>query len=361
MLPDCAKKVVAVDDQATRHLCGIDRTLRASALGFLLLIAIWIFRDILLLVFAAVLMACLLRGASNGLHRRTGLGSGLSLLAVILAPGIFLGLLAWLRGTAITEQAAQMADQMTTEAQQSWDRLGTSAWGSLVARQLRSAADSVRNGLTGYVPGVASSVLGIGGSAVVVVATALFLAASPQMYLSGSVRLLPTDWRPRAREVAQQIGTTLQLWFLGQLADMVIVATLVGAGLYFLGVPLATTLALFAGLLNFVPYVGALAGSVPAILVAFSQSPTLALWVVLLFVSVQMLEGNVIAPLIQKRTISLPPALTILSQTILGTLFGAFGLILATPLFAALLTAVRMIYVEGVLERDSNDETSREG
>ena len=63
-----------------------------------------------------------------------------------------------------------------------------------------------------------------------------------------------------------------------------------------------------------------------------------------------LLEGNVIAPLIQKRTVSLPPALTILSQTILGTLFGAFGLILATPLVAALLAAVRMIYIEGVME-----------
>ena len=158
----------------------------------------------------------------------------------------------------------------------------------------------------------------------------------------------------------KHIGTTLQLWFLGQLADMIIVTILVGAGLFLLGVPLAMTLAIFAGLLNFVPYVGALAGAVPAILVAFSQSPTLALWVTLVFVGVQMLEGSVIAPLIQRRTISLPPALTILSQTILGTLFGAFELILATPLVAALLTAVRMIYIEGVVEDTSSPEVERQ-
>ena len=157
-----------------------------------------------------------------------------------------------------------------------------------------------------------------------------------------------------------ELGTTLQLWFLGQFVDMIIVASLVGAGLFLLGVPLAATLAIFAGILNFVPYVGALAGAVPAILVAFSQSPTLALWVALLFCSVQMLEGNVIAPLIQKRTISLPPALTILSQTILGTLFGVFGLILATPIIAALLTAIRMIYVEGVLEKIGTREPERQ-
>ena len=181
-------------------------------------------------------------------------------------------------------------------------------------------------------------------------ATAAFLATSPQMYLTGGLRLLPIDWRPRGKEVAHQIGRTLQLWFLGQLIDMIIVGILIGAGLFLRGVPLALTLALIAAVLNFVPYVGALAGAVPAIVVAFSQSPTVALWVDLLFLSVQILEGNVIAPLIQKRTISLPPALTILCQTILGTLFGLLGLILATPLIAMMKTAVRLIYVEDMLE-----------
>jgi predicted PurR-regulated permease PerM len=92
---------------------------------------------------------------------------------------------------------------------------------------------------------------------------------------------------------------------------------------------------------------------VPAVLVALAQSPALAAWVALLFLTIQLLEGNVIAPWIQKRTVSLPPALTILSQTVLGTLFGLIGLIVATPLIAVLLVAVRMIYVEGFLERES--------
>lgn len=349
-----------MNDQGTQHLRLIDRTLRATALGACLLIAIWVLRDILLLVFASVLLACILRGASGYLQGRTGFGSGLSLLAVIASLALGLGVLLWWRGTAIAEQAVEMADELTRQAQRLWEQLGTTSWGAIVAQQLRGAVESVRKGLNGYVSGVASSVLGIGGSVVVIVATALFLAASPQMYVSGGLRLLPTSWRPRGREVALKVGTTLQLWFLGQLVDMIVVASLVGAGLFLLGVPLAATLAIFAGILNFVPYVGALAGAVPAILVAFSQSPTLALWVALLFVSVQMLEGNVIAPLIQRRTISLPPALTILSQTILGTLFGVFGLILATPLIAALLTAIRIIYVEGVLEKNSTREPERQ-
>ena len=226
--------------------------------------------------------------------------------------------------------------------------LGGPLWRSNSA----TSAQSARASLTGFFPGVASSVLGIGGSLVVIVATAGFLAASPQTYIDGTLRLLPISWRGRGREVISQIGATIQLWFVGQLADMVVVASLVCVGLLALNVSLAPTLALLAGLFNFVPYVGALAGAVPAILVALAQSPTLALWVALLFLSVQLLEGNLIAPLIQRRTIFLAPALTILSQTILGTLFGILGLVVATPLTAALVTAVRMLYVENVLEKD---------
>lgn len=341
---------------ATQHLRGIDRTLRFGAIGLLATAAAWAMRDILLLVFAAVLIACVLRGASNALDRRTGLGPNASLAVVIALLIATIVALVWWRGNDIAEQTMQIADQLRSQVERLWKQMAASPWGSVVAQQLRNAAKSARVGLTGYVPGVASSVLGIGGSAVVIIATAAFLAASPQTYISGGLRLLPVSWRQRGREAAAQIGSTLQLWFIGQLADMVIVATLVGAGLFILDIPLALTLALVAGLFNFVPYVGALAGALPAILVALAQSPNDALWVSVLFFSIQMLEGNVIAPLIQRRTISLAPALTIMSQTILGTLFGILGLVVATPLTAALVTGVRMIYVEGVLEQDEQSD-----
>ena len=130
-----------MNDQATRHLRGIDRTLRASALGVCLLIAIWVLRDILLLAFAAVLMACLLRGASGFLQSRTGAGAGLSLLTVVVVAIFLLGVLLWWRGTAIADQASQMVTQLTNQAQRLWEQLGTSAWGALLARQLRGAAE----------------------------------------------------------------------------------------------------------------------------------------------------------------------------------------------------------------------------
>ncbi|KIZ43190.1 permease [Rhodopseudomonas palustris] len=337
----------------------ISRTLRITAIGLVLIIVLWGLRDILLLGFAAVLIACVLHGAGDALHRRSGLGEGWSLLAVVLTLLLGLGALLFWRGTVIADHVSQMTDQLSLQLQQLWQQMSGKGWTALLAQQLRSSVESAGKNLSGYVPGVASSVLGIGGSALVVVATALFLAISPRRYIDGALRLVPIGWRPRGREVMLEIGETLQLWFVGQFVDMVIVAVLVGVGLFLLGVPMAPTLALLAGLLNFVPYVGALAGAVPAILVALAQSPSLALWVALLFICVQTLEGNVIAPLIQRRTISLLPALTILSQTVLGTLFGAVGLVVATPLTAAMMTAVRMIYIEDLLERDTGAQDGR--
>lgn len=232
--------------------------------------------------------------------------------------------------------------------------LARTGWGPTLVDQARDAVSSSLSGVGGYLTGVAGSTLGVLGSVLLVGVTGLFLAASPGVYVDGAVRLLPPAHRDRGRAVLAGTGGALQMWFLGQLVDMLAVTVLVDAGLYLLDMPLVLTLALFAGLLNFIPFIGALAGAVPAVLVALGQSPGTALWVAGLFAAVQTLEGNVIAPLIQKRTVSLPPALTLFSQTILGALFGFLGLILATPVMAAALVAVRMAYVEGVLERSGD-------
>lgn len=337
-------------DQQSRHLRSIDRSLRTGGLLVGLVFAFWVLRDILILIFAAALIACVLRAAAVFVHRKSGLGVKGSLLAVcvsvLLAIGAFLG---W-RGMAIANDAGEVGRRIQSQGRQLWHKLGQSEWGGLVADQLRSAADTLNHNLGGYLPGIANSLLGAAGSLVVILATATFFAASPWLYINGALRLLPPHWRKAGAQVLQQIGITLEKWFAGQLVDMLVVACVAGTGLYLLGVPFALTLALIAGLLNFVPYFGAIAGSIPAIVVAFSQSPAMAFWVALLFMTVQIVEGNVLAPMIQRRAAALPPAVTILSQTILGSLFGIMGLVFATPLAAAMLVAIRMIYVEKILE-----------
>jgi predicted PurR-regulated permease PerM len=112
---------------------------------------------------------------------------------------------------------------------------------------------------------------------------------------------------------------------------------------------LVFTLGLLAGLLEFIPNIGPILAAVPAILLALLQSPTLALYVLLLYVGIQMAEGYVIYPLIQERAVSLPPALVLGGQILLGVLAGFIGLLVATPLLVCLMVLIQKLYVEDTL------------
>lgn len=136
---------------------------------------------------------------------------------------------------------------------------------------------------------------------------------------------------------------------VGKLASMALIGVLTGLGLWLLGIQLALALAVLAGLLSFVPYLGPIVSAVPAVLLAFTQGSQQAFYVILLFLGVQAIEGNVLTPLVQQKAVNLPAAMILFAQIMLGVLLGAMGVVLATPLAAMLFVVVRMLYVEGVL------------
>jgi predicted PurR-regulated permease PerM len=146
-----------------------------------------------------------------------------------------------------------------------------------------------------------------------------------------------------------EIGKVLKRWLVGQSLLAVCVALLTGVGLALLGAPFAIALALLAGLMEFVPYIGPFVAAVPAILVGFGDSPQLALNVALLFLAIQMIESYVLAPLIQHKAVHLPPAMILFAQVLMGAIVGALGVAVATPLAAAIMVAVGMLYVEDAL------------
>lgn len=204
--------------------------------------------------------------------------------------------------------------------------------------------------------GAVSATAGVIGNMVLIFAIGLFLAISPQTYISGFVALFPIQRRLRARQVLARVGETLEWWFVGQLASMTAVGVLTSIGLLILGVPAALTLGILAGLLTFVPNFGPIIAAIPAVLLAFAPhpdqvtlNPKAALYVIMLYALVQFLEGWLITPMIQRRAVEIPPALIMLAQVTLALLLGALGLLLATPILAAILVVVRMIYLEDVL------------
>jgi len=169
------------------------------------------------------------------------------------------------------------------------------------------------------------------------------------------LHLVPKARRPRLLEVLRSLGHVLRWWMIGQAVDMVIIGSLTAVGLWVIGVPLAMLLGLIAALFNFIPNFGPLFSYVPAVLLALVESPAKAGWVTLLFLVLQNLEGYLILPMVQRRAIDLPPGLLIFIQVLLAVVAGGLGFALATPIAAASMVAVKMLYVEDVLDDHGGD------
>ncbi|MCW2236442.1 AI-2E family transporter [Azospirillum canadense] len=306
---------------------------------FGLVFLVWRVADALLLVFAGVLFAILLQRVADLVRHYTHLSQGWALAAVLLLLTAMLVGGGYLLGHSVVSQFDQLRQQINGAVDQLPPPIRDQ-----IAEQGRDATSWINRLRT-----VASSVIFFLGDAVVVIFTAIYLAASPGVYRRGVVLLVPPRGHERAREVLDVMGDSLWKWLIGQIAAMVIVGTLTTVGLLLLGIPSAAALGFLAGLLEFVPLLGPVLAAVPGILIAFSQSPQEAIWVGLLYLAIQQTEGNLITPLMQKRVVDLPPVITIGAIAAGGLLFGILGMFLATPLAIVALVLVNMLYIEDKL------------
>lgn len=327
---------------------GVSGTLRVIAICAAVALVVWALADVVLLVFMAALLAIILRGISGWLAERTGAPFKLMLAVVTLAIAALLVALLYYIGPRLVTQTQSLFQQLEQTIEHLRQTYGNTASGHLLFQHL-SPEQLMNSSVFGSAGALASSTIGDVVSGFVLVVTALYFAVDPELYVEGIVRLFAIPYRPRTRAALEHVGHTLRLWSLGQLIDMIAVGVLTGIGLTLLGLPLALALAVLAGLLTFIPYFGAIAAAVPAVLIAFAADWRKAVWVAVIFIVAHVVEGYIISPLVQRNTADLPPAVTILSMTILGTLFGTLGVILGAPVAAAVLVLVREVYVAGVL------------
>ena len=338
--------------QAQRRLARRATLINGIAVLFLFgAAAIVMAADALLLTFACILCAILLYKLSEIIHRRFGLHRKVALTAVVLLLIGVIGLGGWMMAPQIAEQSNKLAKEIPAAVERLQGEVQQHPLLKRIAGELPPPEQIVKQ-LSNMVPNAGlffTGVLGALGNVVIILFVGIYFAATPQLYTSGVVRLIPQTRRDRARQVLQELGHTLASWLLGKAASMLIVGVATSIGLGMLGVPLALILGIIAGLLDFIPYLGPIMAGVPAVLLALSISPELAMYTVFLFVGVQLVEGYLLQPLIEARAVDLPPALVIVMQLIFGTLFGFAGVALATPLAAGLSVLVKMLYIEDVL------------
>ncbi len=313
---------------------------------------------LVMLVFAASVIAVLFSALTRRICAATRMPRGLALaLSVVLLLGVVIGVFYGF--------GAQLVEQFDTIRQQIPDALAAiqrqlDGWGiGEPARELLSQGSS---DLSSVMSRAGSYVLTFGSGlsdAVLVLVGAIFLAADPELYRRGLVKMFPKSVDPVARKAVDDAAAGLRGWMKGEAVAIVVVAVLTGGGLYALGVPAALGLGLIAGLMDIIPFVGPIIAGVPAVMLAFTQSPSTALWTIVLFLVVQQIQGNILQPIVQKHAVDVPPAVLLFSVIGMGILFGFVGVILAAPLTIVVFVLTQRIYVRHLLGRDITVATDR--
>ncbi|MCF4969471.1 AI-2E family transporter [Nostoc sp. CMAA1605] len=319
---------------------------------------LWQIREVLLLMFAAVVLATTLNRLARRIQQ-TGLKRGLSvLLSVVIFFALVIGFF-WL----IVPPFAQQFQELTYRVPQGVNRFNT--WMNelrpLVPPQLVPFLPDINSLIQQAQPfvnrvlGSSFAVVSVSFGAVlnlllVLVLTGMLLV-DPLAYRRVFVRLFPSFYRRRVEGILDKCELSLEGWVTGALIAMGVVGLMSVVGLSILKVKAALALGVLAGFLNLIPNLGPTMSVVPAMAIALLDNPWKSLAVLGLYFIIQQTESNFITPYVMAQQVSLLPAVTLISQLFFVTFFGFLGLFLALPL-----TVVAKIWVQEVLIKDVLDE-----
>lgn len=309
----------------------------------------WLASHALLLIVAGLLFGVFLDALTNPLARLVPIGRAASLAIVCLAlAGLLSAAIAW-GGIVVSQQRDELMQALTAQAQSVLNALqelglqppGAGDQGILAA--VRRFLPEL-GGLFGSATDVLAVVMNLTSGAIFVVLVGIFFAANPQLYIEGALRFVSRRHRAQAAAAADETLNLLRRWLIGQAIAMLIVGALTWLALMILGIPGATLLGIQAGLLNFIPYLGAFIAAAPIALAALSQGLAATAWVLGAYTLIQAGIGYLLAPLIQQEAIKVPPVLTLAALMVFGALFGALGVAVATPLTAVIRVVLLRFY-----------------
>lgn len=353
---------------------GIGIVLFAALLAFS-----WHFATTLFLIFAGILLGVALNAMTTLLGHVVGMSHALRLtlvclvLAGLLSGAIFLG------GATIAQQATALSGTIKSQignVKGFLERHGIDAsyldLGNPSTAQADSAPSETPAGTAAHsLPG-AGALASSGGAIVsqtfklllgtvsavgnffIVLFLGLTFAAQPSVYRNGLLFMAPARHRHRAAVIFDRIGDTLERWLIAQMTTMFVVFLVTWIGLALIGIQSSFILGVQAGLLTFIPTVGALLGGLIVVLASLASGWFAALSAFLLFLGIHALESYILTPMLQRQALEIPPATLFAFQILLGVVFGGWGLALALPLMAI----VKVIIEHFKAEDDSGVATA---
>lgn len=330
--------------------CSPARLVLWSGLAILAFLLLWFQLHLLLLAFAGVLLAVILRAMTSWVDQHSELSGAVAYAATLFLIGAIGTTIVVLLLPRTITQFSVVARTLPQSLQRLEAPLQGTAAGQRVLAGIQHLAQG--NKLTQHLPQIAGFLTGAVTDIIVVVVIGFFAALSPRGYREGVLVLFPERWRPRARQIAGKLEHQLTWWLLGQIVPMVALGLISGVCLWLLGVPLPWTLGLITGLAVFLPYAGTVMAGVPCVLMALQRGPHTAIYVLILFTLLHIAEGYLLTPWIQHRAVRLPPVLTILAQYFLWSVGGILGLAMAAPLAGAGIVLVKELYLHVPAEQE---------
>lgn len=316
---------------------------------------LWQIREVLILVFAAIVLATVLNRLANFLQRWVK-SRAIAVILALLALFTAFTLLFLLIVPGFVREFSQLGDALPQALSQLQSRISQFRQNPLfspyipdiesVNQQLKSLTQT----LPRQILGIFSTSLGALLNTLLFIVLTLMLFFNPQPYRRAFIRLFPSFYRRRADAILSMCEDSLGKWIIGALIGMSVIAVLSWVGLSLLGVKLALANGVLAGLLNFIPNIGPTLSVVLPVILTVLDDPFKALLIVALYIGIQQFESNLLTPAIMAQQVSLLPAVTLSAQILFTVAFGPLGLVLSIPL-----TVVVQIWIKEVLIKDVLD------
>ena len=326
---------------------------RAVVTGVFLTAALllaWHVSNPILLIFAGILIACVLDAAVRTLGRIAPWPRPVLLVIVGVTILLFMVVAFSFGGVSLWRNIQDLFRLLVSEIARIYGELQELG---MVGEISRSDIETMvttffpdPGGLFNQASSLFGSTLGVASNAVIIIFLGLFFAIDPKAYRDGFLLLLPRRHRPRISAALGDTGEALRGWMVTQLAMMVLIGTLIFLLLWALGVPNAGVLGLLSGALNFIPFLGPIFSAVPVLLTLAAQDTNVLILGAIGLFLIQNLEGYILTPMLQQRIIKLHPAWSLSIMTVLGTLFGIMGIALATPIYAVGRMLTLKLYIE---------------
>jgi predicted PurR-regulated permease PerM len=365
-------------------------------------LTIWATYQVWAAAFLGVLFALSLNGLAEWIRHYVPLPTRLAtVLAMVIVFASVAGL-GWLMGPSLVRQIDDLTSELPEATQSVLSRLDQSPWGQRILKYVEdvtgvspdetmrqagyplgegeadpdnlAASDKTREmeeegaaeddsqdetesrafdfgNLLRSVAGALSLTAKTGTLLMVTFVVTVFVALDPNVYTRGVLWLVPTRHEEIARTTLDRLRVAMRWWMIGRLASMAAVGVLTSLGMWLIGMPAPMALGMLAALLSFVPNIGPIVASLPGLLLALAQGPWMVMAALGVYIVAQIIETNMVTPLIEQYVVSVPPGVLIVTQLVIATLAGVWGMIVATPLLVVVMVLVQQLYVRQLLQK----------